>query len=204
MEQLKKAVLTVTLMVGGQISTLAGSLEQNKKEVGELRKKRNAAIQELCELRESKGRTEYKPDRLQARLQRGQHECEKCANTFNRVQSGIGELQKLVKKASADLERHVEEHWVKRCQYLSTLLTERVVKVLKDQIRDASKVAGLFVQSWKNCLKRMMQLVQEPLRVGDASVEKLGPGYGDDGETHTALTGLGDVGYDTDAGRSSA
>lgn len=64
-----------------------------------------------------------------------------------RLSCGVASELELVNKNSADLQRHVEENWVKMCQNIGTLLAERVMDGREDQVCNASTVAGLYVQS---------------------------------------------------------
>lgn len=92
------------------------------------------------------------------------------------MQRGVGKRQELVKKDSVDLLRHTEEYCVKNCQHPGSLFAKRVVQAREDQISEASSVADLYMQSWKNCLDRIKQLVYEPSWVGDDQFERLDPG----------------------------
>lgn len=58
------------MKTGELVRTLAASLEQAKKKVGELKKKVDAAFKELGKLPESWERAEYERDELQVKQQR--------------------------------------------------------------------------------------------------------------------------------------
>lgn len=90
------------------------------------------------------------------------------------MQEGFGKLQVLVKKKSADLQKHMKEHSVKLFQHLSTRLAERVVGARQGPICKSSRVAGWYVQEWHIHLNHIKGLVQEPPRVVGVHVEKLG------------------------------
>lgn len=79
----------------------------------------------MDKLREGKQRSEYERDGLDARLQRAQRESEKCVDAVNHVQAMLANCKDL---NFADLQKHVEEHWLKMCHHLNTLLAERVVE----------------------------------------------------------------------------
>lgn len=85
-------------------------------------------------------------------------------------------------------------------QQLGTLLAKCVVESWGDQIREASGVADLCVQSLKNHLNRTKQLLQEQARVRDAQIEKLSSVSDSDGDGSNAPTHPGDVENDADAG----
>lgn len=74
------------------------------------------------------------------------------------MHNGVGELQELVEKDSADSQSIRKSNEVKMCQLLRTLLAERVVRAREDQIRKTGCVAGLYVQSRKNRLDLIKQL----------------------------------------------
>lgn len=141
---------------------------------------------------------------MQAKLQRAQHELEKYTDAVNRVQCGVKELQVLAQKDSADLRRHMKKHWAKICQHLGRLLAKRGVDVGKDQIRESSVVAGLYVQSLRDLLNRVKQLVYEPLCVGYIYFEKLCSGSGEGAEHHIVLVRPGNTRNDARAGSSLA
>lgn len=66
----KKNALTVTMDTVRRICTLATSLEQVKKEVGELKKEIEAAIKELSKMPEGQERAEHEQNELQVKQQR--------------------------------------------------------------------------------------------------------------------------------------
>lgn len=57
------------------------------------------------------------------------------------------------------------------CQLLGSPLEERGIETREDQTRDAEKGARLYVESRKNRLKRIDQLVQDTSYTGDVNVE---------------------------------
>lgn len=73
-EQLKKDVASVKMKASEQNGTLTASLEQDKKEVVELKKEKDAALQESGDVRYGTEHAEYKRDKLQAKLQRARPE----------------------------------------------------------------------------------------------------------------------------------
>lgn len=101
---------------------------------------------------------------------------EKRGDAIILVQRGVGELRDLVRKDSDELQKHVEEHWLRMCQHMCTFLVERVEKVREAQIRESRGVVGLYVNSWEYYLKRIKLLLKEPSRTGNAQIEKLRPG----------------------------
>lgn len=128
-----------------------------------LKKEKMVGMQEADELRESKGRAEYERDGLEARSQRAEPERGKGVDTVNGVQSGVGESLGLLKKNSDDLQIYMEKYWVKMCVHQGTLLVVRVVKSRKDRICEFRDVAGLYVHSLENRLRRTKRLVQKTL-----------------------------------------
>lgn len=107
--------LTVTMKAGEKIGTVAASSEPAMKKVGELRKGKDAPIQEIHSLRDGREHADHGRDELQAKLQRAKREFEKCGGDVIRVQGDDGELRELLKKDSADLQSHTKEHWVSMC-----------------------------------------------------------------------------------------
>lgn len=85
------------------------------------------------------------------------------------------------------------------CHYLSTLLVESVVETREDQIRKSLGVVRLYAQSWEIRSKRIKQLVQEPPRVGDTVVEKLGPSFKDSDGRNDAPASPGEFVFDAGA-----
>lgn len=106
-----------------------------------------AVTQGLDELREGKERAEYERDGLEAKLQRAQQKRGKCSDAVNRVPSGVGELQRLLKKDYDDYPNHLEDHLEKICPYLGTLLAERVAEARGDQIRESCSVAAFYIHT---------------------------------------------------------
>lgn len=156
---LKKDVSAVSWKAGEQIGAPATSLEQIKNKVDILKKEKAALAHDLHGLRNCKECAKYERGGLEVKLQRAQREREKCVDAVNRLQSGVNDLQGLVKKGFDDLLKHMEEQWVKMSQHLSTLLAERFVKDREDQIRESRGVAALYVHDWENLLKGIRQLV---------------------------------------------
>lgn len=62
------------------------------------------------------------------------------------------------------------------------------MKAREDQIRKARAMAGSHLQSWKDDLNRIKQLVQKPARVGAAQAEKLVTCSSDNGRSNDAAT----------------
>lgn len=88
------------------------------------------------------------------------------------------------------------------CQHPGTLLAKRVVEAHEDQILESRGVDVLYLQSWKNCLMRIKQLVQQLSRIGDVQIEKQGPVSGESGESKDAPTSPDLSVFDAGAGPS--
>lgn len=147
-EEVKPDVVTVTMKAGEQIGTLTPSLEQSQKGVDALKKKSDAVTSGLGELREGKETADYEQDDLEAKLLRARCEREKCIVAAIHMQREVGKLRGLEKKDSfADLQNHMDEHWIEMRQHLGTKLAECVANAREDQIRDSRSVAGLYAQS---------------------------------------------------------
>lgn len=111
-------------------------------------KKENAPItQRLDEQREAKEGADYERDGFEGKLQRAHRERDKCIDAVNRAQSGVGELQGVVKKDCDDLQKRTEKSWARMCQKMGTLLAKRIVGAREDQIRHSRGVAALYVHS---------------------------------------------------------
>lgn len=119
------------------------------------------------------------------------------------MQSNVGDPQELVVTVSFALQKHTNDHWVRTWQRSELFLVERVSKEREERIRDASGVVGLYVWSWKNRLKCIEQLVQDPTRNRDVQTEKPVAGSrGADG-SNSAPTSSGDAKNDAGTGPSS-
>lgn len=84
------------------------------------------------------------------------------------------------------------------CQDLRALFAERVLESCEYPISDASEAARLYIESWKNHLKRIEQLVHDSTCAGVEQVEK--PVNGSVGTNNSSSTGARNVGDDTGVG----
>lgn len=203
-EQLKNDVSAVTLKAGERIGSLAASLEQAEKGVEKLKKGRETVIRVVGKLCRKKACVEDERDGLQAKLQRAERKRDRYINAVNRVKSGVGNLQKIVVKDTSTLQQLMEGHCVRMCQHLEALLAERVLETREDQTRDAGGAASLYVESSKNCLKRIKQLVCDSSRTGNVQAEKPVTGSAVVDESNNAPISPVDVGNDVGAISSSA
>lgn len=87
-------------------------------------------------------------------------------------------------------------------QHLESLHAELVLDARENQTRDAGIAAGLYVESCKNCFKRIEQFVQDLSRTRDVQAEKSVGGPGE--RSNSRPTSLGDAGNNAGAGPFSA
>lgn len=83
-----------------------------------MKKKRKVAPRVLGALCKERELVEFARDGLQAKLQRAKRERGRYADAVIRVQSGAGDLQKLVAKVSSALQQQIEDHRIRVCQHL--------------------------------------------------------------------------------------
>lgn len=90
------------------------------------------------------------------------------------------------------------------CQHIGAFCAEYASEAREDQTRDASVVAGLYVESCTNRLKRIEQLALESTPTGDVQVVKPVNRFGVVDESNNTPTSPGYDENDASAGPSSA
>lgn len=83
---------------------------------------------------------------------------EETCQSYQSVQSNVGDLQECVVRVSFTLQKWMKDHWVHMCRHFGGLLAVGILEALEDHSRNAGVVAGLYAKSWMKRLKRSRQL----------------------------------------------